>query len=113
MADKKISDMTVLSSLDGTEYVPVIKIGDTTNYRTPSLNIPGGSSRVGAQLAFAAGTQPVTFSRTFIATYSLMTDARDSGGNRIDIQILTRDATGFSFYTAIDITLDYRADAAQ
>ena len=116
MADEKISDMAnnhPLSTLDGTEWVPLIKIGDTTNYAALSSVIQGGSSRVGAQIAFAAGTQPVTFSRVFVATYALWTDARDSGGNRIDVQILTRDANGFSFYTAIDITLDYRADAPQ
>ncbi len=32
MADEKISAMTVLSSLDSTDVVPVVKVDDPTNY---------------------------------------------------------------------------------
>lgn len=112
--DEKISDMTELDAPDSQTFIPAVRTNDLVNYKVPFSVFSGGStSRVGAQVIVPAGTQPIDFSTVFVATYSLMTDARDSGGNRVDIQILTRDANGFSVYTVQDIILDYRADVAQ
>ena len=113
MADEKISDMTVLSSLDGTEYLPIIKIGDTTNYRAASLILASPSYRSASSVVIVAGSQTIDFSSQFVDTYSLQLTAWDSGGQWIQLQLLSRDKNGFSIYSSSDGLLDYDAKVPQ
>ena len=116
MADEKISDMAnnhPLSTLDGTEWVPLIKIGDTTNYASLATVVAGSVYRSASSVVIVAGSQTIDFSSQFVDTYSLQLTAWDSGGQWIQLQLLSRDKNGFSIYSSSDGLLDYDAKVPQ
>jgi hypothetical protein len=111
MADEKISDMAnnhPLTVLDGTEFVPVIKLGDAENYAVAVANFTSGFRRKGIDVAVSAGLNvKIAFDTDFVASYSLSIFVHDNTG--ITLRSKAHDA--FYIDTPIDIVLDYTAEA--